>query len=127
MTSEQEDQIDRRETLRQDASLRQQQGSSTFLDHVEEPPGGRFAIEGRPYKVGSEPFVKYPQLPASSPWHSDPVPDEKALGHSIDAMSRPSSSLSVEAGDDTERELPPTQPVSSSSPDGPVAKLHRRF
>jgi hypothetical protein len=46
--------------------------------------GGRFAAASKQRVVGSGPF-EYPQLPASSPWHRDPVPDEPPIGIDISA------------------------------------------
>lgn len=45
---------------------------------------GRFTA--KPSTVGSEPAVRYPRLPSSSPWHSDPVPPEEPLGFDISAQ-----------------------------------------
>jgi hypothetical protein len=45
---------------------------------------GRFTA--KPSTVGSEPAVRYPRLPSSSPWSSDPVGLEPALGYSVHDM-----------------------------------------
>src|ERR1700693_553387 len=64
-------------------------GSSTYLDHIDPSPGGRFAEADRrerlakPQIIGREPTANYPALPASSPGSSDGVGVEPALGYSI--------------------------------------------
>jgi hypothetical protein len=121
------DQSEKRRTLQTDIRVRDQ--SSTLLGFTHSEVGGRFKAVTKEHVVGESAIPHYPAL-RSGPWSGeDPVAQEPPFGHSIDAMPRPSfSSPSVEAGDDTEREPPPAQPVSSSlSHDGPVAKLHRRF
>jgi hypothetical protein len=47
--------------------------------------GGRFAAESKQRVVGSKPWVGYPALPMSSPWHDDPVPAEEPLGIDLSA------------------------------------------
>jgi hypothetical protein len=87
MTSAQDEQRDRRETLQNDVRVRDQ--GATFLGFTHSEVGGRFKVESKEYIVGSEPFPKYPALPASSPWSgNDPVPDEPPL-------SRPEQSSAV--------------------------------
>jgi hypothetical protein len=44
--------------------------------------GGRFAKPSPPV----DPAKLYAPLPASSPWHCDPVPDEEPLGFSVEEM-----------------------------------------
>jgi hypothetical protein len=86
-SDQEEEQAERRRVLVQDADLRRQQQASTFLaqTHIDDA-GGRFAAVNAAIIVGSEPVVKYPQLPENNPWRSDPVPDEPPLGYRIDAM-----------------------------------------
>jgi hypothetical protein len=91
-TSDQEDQAERRRILRE-------QGA-TFLDHAraaaDEEAQGRFQKVNATTVIGSTP-IQYPPLPASSPWHGrDPVPDEPALGYSVDALD-PASPTGVSA------------------------------
>jgi hypothetical protein len=76
--------------------------TGTFLSHTHiDDAGGRFAAVNAATIVGSEPAVKYPQLPSSSPWHgSDPVPDEPPLGYRIDAMPELENPAGVLAPDD---------------------------
>jgi hypothetical protein len=71
----------------------QSPGTSTYLDHVEPSPGGRFAEAARrerlakPQIVGTEPSARYPHLPASSPWAGpDLVGVEPPLGVEINAL-----------------------------------------
>jgi hypothetical protein len=62
----------------------QSPGTYTYLNHLDPSPGGRFAAlaqrdrEAKPSVIGSGPGG-YPMLPASSPWHADPVPAEEPL------------------------------------------------
>jgi hypothetical protein len=49
--------------------------------------GGRFAKATTTLVVGSTPTPSVPEQPASSPWASDPVPDEPPLGYAIDGAS----------------------------------------
>jgi hypothetical protein len=44
---------------------------------------GRFA---KPNIVIGVDGAQYPRLPASSPWHDDPVPTEESLGYDINAV-----------------------------------------
>jgi hypothetical protein len=76
---------DRRRALREPAQ------PSTFSQfaqsQADDETGGRFAARGKPMMVGSEQMVRYPQLPASSPWAGpDPVPVEPPTGYAIDEM-----------------------------------------
>jgi hypothetical protein len=53
---------------------------ATYYAHAaSEAAGGRFARQTQSMTVGSRPLVEYPVLPASSPWHRDPVPAEEPL------------------------------------------------
>jgi hypothetical protein len=104
-TSDQEDQAEKHRTLFNDARVRDQLrngDTGTFLSHTHiDDAGGRFAAVNAATIVGSEPAVKYPQLPSSSPWHgSDPVPDEPPLGYRIDAMPELENPAGVLATDD---------------------------
>ena len=54
--------------------------TSTFLDHTHNDIGGRFSAVSNPTVIGTEPFPRYPQLPASSPWAGpDLVGDEPLM------------------------------------------------
>ena len=58
----------------------------TFLDFVQDESGGRFSRQ-QPFEVvGKSPSPVMPQLPATSPWSGDPVPDEEPLGFSVEDM-----------------------------------------
>jgi hypothetical protein len=83
MTIIPESPTERRRRLReQDSSTLHQHGQSA----ADEISQGRFAATGAPTVIGSEPTVRYPELP-SDPWSgTDPVPDEPPLGYRIDAM-----------------------------------------
>jgi hypothetical protein len=65
------------------------------LANVDQELGGRFAKESR--VSGAEPNVRYPRLPSSSPWASDPVPPEEPLGFEIDAMEPVGNPGEIEA------------------------------
>jgi hypothetical protein len=78
MLSRQEEQLLRKETLDNDRRVREQ--GSTFLAHTHNDIGGRFAAISSPVVVGSESIPKYPAA-----YHQvDPVPDEPALGVSVE-------------------------------------------
>jgi hypothetical protein len=86
-TSHQEEQKDRHEYL-EDVKRQRKQGS-TFKDFAiadAETPRGRFNEPEKVTVIGSAPLPQYPELPESSPWHHDPVPDEPPLGYSINEM-----------------------------------------
>jgi hypothetical protein len=115
VTEAQREQQERREVLRNDQRLRDQQAreqTGTFLSHTHlDDVGGRWAAISNPHIVGQSAVPKYPELPANSPWHHDPVPDEPPLGYAIDAMPElePSTTAPhpVEAtGEPTERAPP---------------------
>jgi hypothetical protein len=56
---------------------------------------GRF---GKPSVLtGSEPTVRYPRPPASSPWASDPVPPEEPLGLDVNALEAVGTAAEIEA------------------------------
>jgi hypothetical protein len=87
MTSEAEEQRERRETLLQDADLRRRQSQgSTYLDAHHSELGGRFgSLETE--TVTGRPSPQPPPLPANSPWAGpDVVPREPPLGYRIDQM-----------------------------------------
>jgi hypothetical protein len=77
--------------------------------------GGRFAAENKQHVVGSTPIPDYPQLPASSPWSRDFVPDEMPLGYRID--------------DGPDRSLEPTVAQGTGDPAAPLvgSPLSRGF
>jgi hypothetical protein len=88
MTIIPESPAERRQRVRDE----RQQGS-TFHQHAQsaadDDSGGRFAKrEGaRAQVVGATPVPKYPELPADSPFHHDPVPDEPPTGYCIDGTT----------------------------------------
>ena len=49
-------------------------------------PRGRFTAHERSTVTGATPASRYPTLPASSPWASEPVGQEPPLGFSVDEM-----------------------------------------
>jgi hypothetical protein len=57
--------------------------------------GGRFAVEAKQRVTGPTP-VRYPTLPPSSPWASDPVPREPSLGFSVDALEPLGTAAEIE-------------------------------
>ena len=109
MLSSQEEQAEREATMRNDASVREQQKQrdaeqrrilregTTFYQHAQsaanDEAGGRFAGVNPATVVGSEPAVKYPQLPASSPWSGQaPEPGiEPPLGYDNPALDETSA------------------------------------
>ena len=117
MLSSQEEQAEREATMRNDASVREQQmqrdaeqrrilrEGTTFYQHAQsaanDEAGGRFAGVNPATVVGSEPAVKYPQLPASSPWSgAQPEPGiEPPLGFENPAIEPSAVTLGAEQTD----------------------------
>jgi hypothetical protein len=127
MTSELS-QREKRETFRQDLSLRKQSAQSeastfsTFAQSEMEQTRSRFNAEQEQIVVGRDPIPKYPAL-SSGPWSGqDPVPDEEPLGYSVDEMSRsrpeqgPLSSARSATGEGAPAKPPVVAAPSSSSP-----------
>jgi hypothetical protein len=88
MLESQIDQAERRRVLENERKLREQQQGSTYHAHAQadlEIPG-RFSALGKAHVVGTG----APEYPAAShPWQGpDPVPNEPALGYSIDKVQR---------------------------------------
>jgi hypothetical protein len=110
MLSSQEEQAERARVMRNDARVKEEQGGSTYLDHVEQPAGGRFAVIDQPTIVGAELTTNYP---AASAAHQTELPPEPPL-HYARAPTAPSSTIPLL--DDVERV---GSPLSS--------KLDRRF
>jgi hypothetical protein len=86
MTTEAEEQAERREVLRNDQRVREQ--GSTYYGHTHSDLGGRFALaQGREQIIGESPTPIYPALPASSPWAGpDLVGKEPPVGYSVNAL-----------------------------------------
>lgn len=84
---------------------------------------GRF---GKPSVVtGSEPAVRYPRLPASSPWASDPVPNEEPLGVDVNALEPVGTAAEIEASLAASPEAPTEVPSSAVvEPDGAAIPQH---
>src|SRR5215467_1684603 len=95
MLSSQEEQAERRRVLAQDASLRQQQGGSAYIDHYMQEAGGRFSAHAAATVIGTTAIPQYPQ--ASTPFQSDPVPDEPPLGFDNPALEPSSSATEAQA------------------------------
>ena len=85
---------------------------------------GRFA---KPSVVsGSEPAVRYPRLPSSSPWASDPVPVEPPLGIDVNALE-PTGELHELVGPLALTSVSQSTDVVETRPDHPrLPKLVRR-
>jgi hypothetical protein len=73
-------QKERAEVLRNDRRNQTLHGRASSDLDLEN--SGRFA---KPHAVIGVDAPDYPKLPASSPWHHDPVPPEEPIGVSIDA------------------------------------------
>jgi hypothetical protein len=101
--SKDEEARERRETLENDRLVREaeqrriQLEGTTMHQHaqsaVNDEAGGRFASVNPTTVVGAEPAVKYPQLPASSPWSgTQPEPGiEPPLGFDNPALNESST------------------------------------
>jgi len=80
-------QAERKAVLQNDLRVRRQADAFSYHDRAvadaEVELGGRFGALAKPTVVSGP---VYPQQPANSPWHSDPVPDEPSLGYSVEAV-----------------------------------------
>jgi len=89
--SDPESQAERRRVLINDARVRDQQSTGTYLSHTHSELGGRFALTEHQTITGVVSPAP-PQLPSNSPWHGpDPVPDEPPLGYDVNALPIESS------------------------------------
>lgn len=108
---------EKRDVLRNDRRIRDQEGS-TFFDHTHNDIGGRFAAISSPHVVGSESIPKYP---AAFLQH-DPVPKENPLGYSINEMDTTGQPHELKASDASLDEPSPLSPApqgNSGDPDAP--------
>jgi len=96
MTTDQEEQAEKRRVMLQDAGVRQQQQTSTFHQHAQaqadEISQGRYRATGVPRVVGSTP-TPASQYPAASAAHQTELPPEGPLGYRVDAMPGLESSM----------------------------------
>ena len=90
MTTDQEEQAEKRRVVLQDADVRNQSrngNTGTFLSHAQaaanDTGGGRFAALGNPTVVGASEATRYP---AASAAHQTELPPEPSLGFSVDEM-----------------------------------------
>jgi hypothetical protein len=82
MTSKADEQKERR-------ALAGSTTTTTFRDmaNLDLSLGGRFAVPGsKPDVSGSDEVVRYPRLPSTSPWASDPVGVEPPTNYRIDDL-----------------------------------------
>jgi hypothetical protein len=84
MLSRQEEDRERRQVLKNDARVRDQQGVSAYIDHQHDEMLGRFSQIGATNVIGS---TAVPQYPAASAHQRDPVPIEPPLGYRIDDLN----------------------------------------
>jgi len=125
MLSSQEEQAERRRVFAQDQSLRNQGG--TFHQHAlaeAETPRGRFSAVSAAYVVGSTATPQYPQ--ASTPFQSDPVPDEPPLGFdnpALEPLGLASSSAPVAQGNSPNPALAPSAPLDVEQPGLGLSKM----
>jgi len=62
--------------------------AGTYYQHAAseaDVPRGRFTAHEKSNVIGSSETVAYPQLPGSSPWARDPVPDEPPIDADLSA------------------------------------------
>src|SRR5262249_38935409 len=88
MTTDQEEQAEKRRTLLNDARVRNQSNgdTGTFLSHTHiDDAGGRFAAVNAAKIVGQSPAIAA-AYPAASAAHQTELPPEPSLGFSIDEM-----------------------------------------
>jgi hypothetical protein len=130
VTEAQREQQDRLEVTLQDADLRRQQQQkeppNTLHQHAlasaNDTVGGRFAALGNPHVVGSAPIPKYPELPANSPSHFDPVPNEPPLGFAIDEMPVDSSTSPFRRGSGDPTNAQPVTPIPGERVGSPLSQ-----
>jgi hypothetical protein len=97
MLESQIDQHERKQVLRNDLKVRQQQEQSgTYLSQTHSDLGGRFSVVDAQTVVGADPIPAYP---AAAAHQRDPVGQEPALGYRIDELEP--SFPSVQAPDPT--------------------------
>jgi hypothetical protein len=126
MTTDQEEQAEKRRVMLQDAGVRQQQQTSTFHQHAQaqadEISQGRYRVTGVPRVVGSTP-TPASQYPAASAAHQTELPPEPSLGFSIDEMPgfEPSMAPPVEVTDDPAH-APPSDGGPATSSGGLVSE-----
>jgi hypothetical protein len=122
MTTDQEEQAERRRVLLQDADVRNQQQASSILDHAvaaaNDTAGGRFAAVNAAKVVGQSPAIAA-SYPAASAAHQTELPPEPSLGFSIDEMPGLESSAAppVEATGDP-ADAPSGDDGSPATPSG---------
>jgi hypothetical protein len=125
-TSDQEDQVEKRGTLLNDARVREQSrngDTGTYLSHTHSELGGRFAVAEHQTITGVV-SPSPPPLPANSPWHgTDPVPDEPPLGYPIDAMPELESPTGVPVSPPVATDDPADAPSSGGGPATPSGGL----
>jgi hypothetical protein len=104
---------ERRETLENDRQVREQERAATMhglaIASADDEAGGRFARVNPTMVVGATPIPRYPQLPASSPWAHDPVPNEEPLGYSVNDLEHATgfaSAPAAQAGPASDAPLP---------------------
>ena len=144
MLNRQEEERDRRETLRNDQLVREQQQGGTYLSHTHSDLGGRYALVSPSYVVGSTAIPQYPA--ASGPFQRDPVPDEPFLsacenpgfepstvcpvtsveGH-CDAVATPSAPLDVECAASPLSQTEPSRHAQRGLGSSPSSNSWRRF
>src|SRR5215470_6299574 len=118
MLTDQEEQAERLETLRNDQRVREQQRGSTFHQHAlaaaNDTAGGRFAATGAPRVIGSQPNPSS-QYPAASAHQRDPVGVEPPLGIDINAMPELEPSTSLPCSSPVVEALPDSAPAAAAS------------
>ena len=149
MLESQISQHERRETLRNDLKVRQQQEESrrvfadqslpnqastlhVFAEADAQTPRGRFSVVDTAYVVGSKSDVAS-AYPAAAAHQRDPVPKEEPLGYRIDELEPDHSPLAQEAlepsplvqGSTSAPALEAPSPRDDVEPDA-GARLYRR-
>jgi hypothetical protein len=129
-SSDAEQQAERRATLENDRRVREQQqkAASTYMAFSQvdaDEPRGRFQnMSGTMTVIGATAIPSYPELPANSPWHHDPVPNEEPLGHRVDEMS-PLDPPAVGAAAGVTGDPTSSDPLPAGSPCPDVADVER--
>jgi hypothetical protein len=76
-------------TFKNDSSQAERKAfvKDSYHTRYQDEAGGRWQKQTPTQVTGKDPATLYPKLPTSSPWSSDPVPPEEALG--IDVSEAP--------------------------------------
>ena len=133
MLSRQEEEQERIETMRQDADWRRQQQEAArapaqgltmhgFAQSEANADLGRYGAIGKPTVIGSQPAVKYPQLPSSSPWSGaqpQPGPEPPLSAYDNPALESSAELSAVENQAGSSSVFSSAEPGGAGAPSAP--------